>query len=145
MSAFLCSEDLINLIVNASDDPNPLLFDELVEANLASLRYRYGAEETNKTDAIVAKEYKFRKISPRQIIAAAYSRMQNRVRYYPAVKMNLTDDLIAAQIRKACDCFDYQACETPEWQSSRVREELMEIQGKYPKNENLEDVCIWGF
>jgi len=145
MSAFLCSQDLINLIVNASDKPSARLFRALVNENLASLRFRYGDAAISKHDEKDAKQYKYEKITPRELIARVYSESQGSAKYYPAVKMNLTDDLIAAQIRKACVCFDYQSCEHPEWNDSKVCFIVEQTMMKYPGNDKLEDACLWGF
>ena len=89
MSAWLCSEEHINCIVNAiSGDAGD--FNILVQENLRSLEARYPGRDFLQEWKDEAKGYAFKDA--------------------PATDMT--------QVVKCCDSFDYQACETDDYDSS---------------------------
>jgi hypothetical protein len=87
MSAWLCSENHINLLAAFADNP-PATFKLLVAENIRSLEARYPARD-------FLEEWKQE--------AATY-------KYQPTQRS--TDQTLVV---KCCDCFDYQSCETDDW------------------------------
>lgn len=140
MSAFLCSQDHLNLIVNSTPIPSENMFNILLQENLRSLAARYG----EGTDQDCASDYAFEEISPRDLIARVYSRRGASASLYPSVKKQITEERVIAQIRKACECFEYQACETDDYKQTLAARLIDLIRDTYPENEKLEDEAIWG-
>lgn len=140
MSAFLCSQNHLNLIVNSTPFPSEHMFKMLLRENLRSLSARYG----QGTDEDCASDYEFEEISPRDLIARVYSQRESSSRLYPALDKPLTDERIDAQIRKACDCFDYQACETDDYKETLAAQLVDLIRQTHQANEKLENEAIWG-
>jgi len=140
MSAFLCSQDHLNLIVNATPFPSENMFKLLLQENLRSLSARYGAG----TDEDCAADYTFEEITPRDLIARVYSETDSSADLYPAIKKPLTEERIIAQIRKACECYDYQACETNDYYETTASKLVTLLLDTYQENEKLENEAIWG-
>lgn len=140
MSAFLCSQDHLNLIVNSTPIPSENMFNLLLQENLRSLAARYG----KGTDQDCASDYAFEEISPRDLISRVYSETDSSVSLYPALKKELTEERVIAQIRKACDCFDYQACETDDYKETLAARLIDLIRDTYPENDKLENEALWG-
>jgi len=101
MSAFLCSEYHINTIVAAIDgDAGDFIL--MVNENLRSLEARYPGRPFLKEWKQEAGTYRFR---------------------------GARSTVSATQLLKACNCYDYQACETDDYETTdaaafvkRVRE-----------------------
>lgn len=140
MSAFLCSQDHLNLIVNSTPIPSENMFNILLQENLRSLAARYG----EGTDKNCASDYAFEEISPSDLIARVYSESDSSASLYPAIKNELTEERVIAQIRKACDCYEYQACETDDYKQTLAARLIDLIRDTYPENEKLENEAIWG-
>jgi hypothetical protein len=109
MSAYLCSEYHVNVIVNAIDS-NPDDFKTLVAANLRSLSARY----------------------PGRGFLQDWIDESKMLEYRPMRALQSW-----TQIVKACDCFDYQACESDDYKESqacafvaRVRAQAIACGGK---------------
>lgn len=121
MSAWLCSEYHINAIVNAVAGTEKD-FKMLVKENLRSLGARYPGRDFLAEWKADARVYKFCPTAP---------------------AVSLT------QLVKACDCYDYQACETDDYKSTAaaafvaiVREDALRNGGK---SEGPEwDAAEWG-
>jgi hypothetical protein len=92
MSAWLCSEEHLNCIVNAVAG-NAKDFKMLLKENLRSLEARYPGRDFLKEWKSDARKMKFK----------------------PAGQGDLT------QVIKCCDSFDYQACETDDYDASKAK------------------------
>jgi len=103
MSAYLCSAKHISTIVNAldvaprADRPRDFrdtdrgeLFRMLLDANLASLDEKYG----EGTDIAIATEYRFDPMAGRGLSVVA--------------------------LLKALNCYEYQSCESDDWEESQA-------------------------
>lgn len=145
MSAWLCSQDHINLIVNASPTPDETTFKMLLEENLRSLRARYGEKEIDENEGKSAADYAFEKVNPAELIRRVYAEKQDSAKYYAAVTHEVTPDRIAAQIRKACDSYSYQSCEHDEWDTSAACALVKAIVAAYSEHEKLEAQALWSF
>ena len=147
MSAWLCSQDHINLIVNASDDPNEETFKLLLEENLNSLRYRYRYAKSDflQDCDVAAKSYQFERIAPIDLIQRVYAERRDLANRHPVVTQEITLDRVRAQVRLSCDSFDYQSCEHPEWEMSKAAAIVHGIMNNTPANEQLEDEALWSF
>ena len=89
MSAWLCSEEHINVIVNTiGGDAGDFIL--LVNENLRSLEARYPGRDFLKDWQREAGAYRFKQAAPG----------------------NMT------QVVKCCDSYDYQACETEDYEAS---------------------------
>jgi hypothetical protein len=110
MSAFLCSDNHIRALIRAAQAWSSEIHyvhsgfqtwqeiaQELVNENYRSLNYRYRDEEGE----------------PHQITYTMKDEMQRPL-----------DPIV---ILKLCNCFDYQACETPDWEQSRAFKILQSI------------------
>src|SRR5262245_34929740 len=119
MSAWLCSAEQINLLVNASDDPTKENFDMLVAENLRSLGSRYPGRDFLEDWKEDAKGMKFKVATPRKIVTEAIKNDPYRERRGPIPSQ---DDIriTSTQILKTCDCYDYQACETDDYRESKA-------------------------
>lgn len=110
MSAFLCSQNHINALVNWATRNSPYggqsivqrlettpqaLGELLYNANVRSLEARYGADH-----GLGSYAYKFKRVltSPN-----------------------------AVQILKACSCYDYQACEVDDYQQTKAADIIDQI------------------
>jgi hypothetical protein len=109
MSAFLCSEPHINLLANfwAQGDlaKGRKAFKLLVAENLRSLSARYPGRDFLDEWKRDAKRYKFRSIP--------------RIKDYTAQ--------LATLIVKQCNCFDYQACETVDYETTEAAQLVRSI------------------
>lgn len=145
MSAWLCSQDHINLIVNASDDPTEETFKLLLEENLNSLRYRYPGRDFLQEWEDAAKSYQFERIAPIDLIQRVYAEQQDRANGYPAVTQEVTLERVRAQVRRSCASFGYQSCEHPEWGMSRAAVIVQAVWNNTPANDQLEEEALWSF
>lgn len=121
MSAWLCSEYHINTIVNAVGG-NQKDFEMLVKENLRSLASRYPGRDFLVEWQNDAKTFKFRKSAP-------------------LVPMT--------QLVKACNCFDYQACETDDYYGTAAAKFVEKVRAHAlangGKTEGAEyDAAKWG-
>jgi hypothetical protein len=91
MSAWLCSQDHVNCIVNEIDG-TAVDFRMLVDENLRSLEACYAGNAYLEDFKADAKRYAFRK----------------------QVRQNPT------QVVMCCDSFDYQACETDDYDTTKA-------------------------
>lgn len=104
MSAFMCSRETFIAIARAYESLDShgggsiariqLTAKKLYDANVASLRARYGSKAGPLVDDL------WTVVTPREIDSAA--------NHSPG------------RIAKACDCFDYQACEVDAYESSEA-------------------------
>jgi hypothetical protein len=92
MSAWLCSENHINLLAAYSEDPETL-FKLLVAENIRSLEARYPGRDFLEEWKEEAAKYKFK----------------------PTER---NDD--ATLVVKCCDCFNYQSCETDDYDETEA-------------------------
>lgn len=145
MSAWLCSQDHINLITNASSQPTEATFKMLLEENLRSLRHRYGEKEIEENEGKLAADYKFEAIDPAALIKRVYAEQQDRADGYRAVTQEVTPARVMAQIRKSCASYGYQACEHDEWPNTAACALVDHLQVKIAENEKLEDEALWSF
>jgi len=145
MSAWLCSQDHINLIVNASDDPNEETFKLLLEENLKSLRYRYPGRDFLQEWEDAAKSYQFERIAPIDLIQRVYAEQRDLAKGYPAVTQGVTLERVRAQMRQSCASLDYQSCEHPEWETSKAHAIVHGVMNNTPANERLENEALWSF
>jgi hypothetical protein len=103
MSAWLCSENHLNLIANVSAQGDPVkgrtAFNTLRRENLRSLSARYPGRDFLADWQREAKQYRFK---PQPLP--------------PLDRQNATLTLLIKQ----CDCFDYQACETDDYNESKA-------------------------
>jgi hypothetical protein len=88
MSAWLCSENHINLLAAFADNP-PTTFKLLVAENIRSLEARYPGRDFLEEWKQEASQYK----------------------YNPETERPTDQTLIV----KCCDCYDYQSCESDDW------------------------------
>ena len=95
MSAWLCSEEHINLLASFADDPTAT-FGMLVNENLRSLEARYPGRDFLEEWKQEAANYRFK----------------------PEARNHLTDKRVATLVLKQCDCFDYQACESDDYKTT---------------------------
>lgn len=150
MSAYLCSEDHIALIVNAHPNPeqrNGQSFHLLVNENMRSLRERYPGRDFLEEWEGAARHYKFEESSPKFIVAKCYAEAREeewKVRGYPAVAKAITPARLEAQIRKACDCFDYQACETENYYETEAAKFVEQVRAQFPERKKQESEALWG-
>lgn len=143
MSAWLCSQDLINLIVNAHTDGDEYHFDMLLAENLRSLRYRYSDISDWEEEA---KTYKYEAISPNDLVRRVYeAQSPETAKYYPAVSEPITDKLVRAQIAQSCACFNYQACETPDYEGTDAAMFVQEVADNYEVAEARQARALWSF
>ncbi|HKD76084.1 MAG TPA: hypothetical protein VKB76_11345 [Ktedonobacterales bacterium] len=146
MSAYLCSDEHLSLLANTIGAGDPLkedaAFAMLLAENLRSLRHRYshnaGALNDFANDAEMAK----RDTRP----ASAIVREALASRFAADA---LTRALLATQMIKACDCYDYQACETDDYRESEAAKAVNDIRqiakladGK--TEGSLYDKLLWG-
>jgi hypothetical protein len=106
MSAFLVSQNHINAIVSfaaAHCGPTDIAMAAVLTAeNVRSLAYRYSDIGEERA---LASSYVFEPVNLASLVEGKRK---------PAVAA------IATQIVKACDCFDYQACETPDYETTQA-------------------------
>lgn len=146
MSAFLCSQDLINLIVNSHPeaDDGPQMFNTLVYENLRSLRARYS--DISEWEEC-AQAYGYERISPYELIERVYAEQDPaHAKYYPALKDPLDVFLIRAQVANACDCYDYQACETDDYRDTVAALIVQQVRDNFPPPSDKDKRrTLWGF
>jgi hypothetical protein len=148
MSAWLCSEEHINLLVNASDDPHcEDNFKMLVKENIRSLGARYPGRDFLDGWKKDARRFKFKSHRPAEIVTAALANDPHRDKRGP---INCKDGarITATQILKACACYDYQACETDDYYDTKAAKFVNAVREKYlSKGEakgSLYDAMLWG-
>jgi hypothetical protein len=93
MSAWLCSEQHVNIIVNAIGG-NAKDFKMLVKENLRSLEARYPGRDflQDWKNDVKVETFAFKSAAPGDM----------------------------TQVIKSCDSFDYQACETDDYKSTKA-------------------------
>jgi|GEM_PF-3390363 len=150
MSAFLCSENHISLLAYvANDDPEQQgeVFTLLLAANLRSVKKRYpdhAAEYESTADTM-----KYSKESPTELVRAALRKAFYRGRMDGSVIHLVPDYVLQTQIIKACDCFDYQACETEDYRQSMAAEFVELIRrcaiskGGHTRGTKLYEAVLW--
>jgi hypothetical protein len=105
MSAWLCSEEHINLIANAAlTSDRARTFTFLLDANLRSLEHRYPGRDFLDEWKRLAESYRFRPEAPEAIAARA----------------GIEPQALSTLLVKQCDCFDHQACESDDYQITRA-------------------------
>lgn len=138
MSAWLVSENHINALISFALDNHVVQPDEaeglcrvLADENARSLDARYPGQG----DGDEAKNYRF------HYIADIYDLIRKR-----KPQLRFSKNTLAAQIVKACDCYDYQACETDDYDTTpaaafvnRVREVAAPLAGDVDR-----DSLLWG-
>ena len=134
MSAFLVSQDALRLIVNASTSPGKDAFDMLLEQNLRSLRARYSDATGFEAEAA---GYTFEAETP----AAIMMRVRG-VDCDPAV--------VLSQITLCCDCYDYQSCETGDYETTSASKFVHIVRAKAveegaPRHGAAIAACSWDF
>lgn len=144
MSAWLCSQDHLNLITNASPHPNENTFKMLLEENLNSLRARYG-DEIDADEGKFSASYRFEPIDPAALIERVYTERRSLAQHYPAVSQPVTPDRIAAQVRQSAKSYDYQSCEHDGWPQSEACRIVSKLVEDIPENEKLETQALWAF
>jgi hypothetical protein len=145
VSAFLCSEIHLSLIANAVSGEaieKDKAFAVLLDENIRSLEHRY-PHDPDMTEG--ANLYVRHEAPASELIARALAVRPARQRKFDG---ELSVKLLATQIVKACDCYDYQACETDDYPQSeaaalveKVREQAIEIGGE--KSGRLYDQLLW--
>jgi len=148
MSAWLCSDNHINLLVNASDDPNREdNFKMLVKENLRSLGARYPGRDFLEDWKKDARVFNFKSCDPSEIVVAALANDPYRNKRGP-IPSSDGARITATQILKACNCYDYQACETDDYYGTKAAKFVNAVREKYlSKGEakgNLYDALLWG-
>ena len=145
MSAWLVSQDHLNLIVNASELPNELWFGVLLRENLRSLSQRYGEKEIEENEGKIAQDFKFERIDPAELIKRVYAEKHHSAHHYPAVGQPVTPERIAAQIRQSCDSFDYQSCETEDYYETPAAQLVKLVREANTAPEEMEREALWSF
>lgn len=103
MSAWLCSENHLNILANIPGQFDKLTaFVLLLDANIASLEARYPGRDFLEEWKQKAKGFKFRDESPQYLTAVAMGRAVGYGEF-------------ATIAIKLCHCFDYQACEVNDY------------------------------
>ena len=146
MSAFLVSQDLLNLIVNTAPcEPEEATFQLLLTENLRSLRHRYPGR--CEDDEAEAQSYRFERIAPIDLIQRVYQNKNERIRAgYAATRNKLTLSRSRAQVLVACDCYDYQCCETDDYDSTPAALLVNAVRNNFPPPpKNLISEAVWGF
>ncbi|MBO0715712.1 MAG: hypothetical protein J2P55_00045 [Rhizobiales bacterium] len=153
----MCSEDHIRLIVNATPNGNAETFGLLVRENVRSLEERYPGRDFLKDWQNDAKTYRYKKETPPGIIARAFIENADTIAAKNTLRKAKGEICLTAhipavvhtQVVKACDCFDYQACETTDYHATpaaafvaSVRNMAMEAGGK--SDGALYDQLLWG-
>jgi hypothetical protein len=151
MSAWLCSAEHVNFIVNFTADPHKEHFDMLVAENLRSLEARYPGRDFLdewKQEAVV---FKFVRLEPALILKSAFvaelKEEPNTAKLYGRPKFSAR--LVPTQVVKACDCFNYQACESEDYKTTaaagyvaRVRDRALNAGGA--ASGERYDRLMWG-
>lgn len=148
MSAWLCSQDHINLLANSNHwcDDRKAAFDMLLEENLRSLRHRYAGRDFLQEYEDEAKGYTFERVSPIELIQRVYAEQKDRARYYPAVTQPVTLERLRAQVITSCHAYDYQACETDDYRTTPAARFVRAILEETPLvKEKLLDEALWSF
>jgi hypothetical protein len=148
MSAFLCSANHLSLIANAScalaadATEKDRAFAVLLAENVRSLNACYPGDDDDTSDM------KRREATATEIVTESLARRPVHSTW--GFKGEVTARVLATQIVKACDCYDYQACETRDYESSeaaalvaRVREAAIKIGGQCSGSQ-LWDQLMWG-
>lgn len=147
MSAWLCSQDHINLIVNAHPDPeqrNGQSFHLLLNENLRSLDSRYSHRVDEHADW--SKDYQFEAIEPWNLVKRVYAAAdEHHKKYYPATGKTVTAPRVGAQVRHSCDSFDYQSCENDDYYETPAAKFVQEVRDFYKGSKKLEDEALWSF
>ena len=146
MSAFLVSQDLLNLIVNTGPcEPEEATFQLLLNENLRSLQHRYPGR--CQDEEALANSYRFERIAPVELIERTYRSLDERIRAgYAATKHELTIERARAQVVAACDCYDYQSCETDDYYSTPAALLVNAVRNDFPPPpKNLISEAVWGF
>jgi hypothetical protein len=147
MSAWLCSQEHINLLVNASKHPREQDFDMLVKENLRSLEARYPGRDFLDEWKTHARTFKFRADKPSAIVSTALVKNADHVRGPIGVD---SARVTATQIVKAADCYDYQACETDDYNTTQAAKYVTEVRKQAvaaggESTGKLYDALLWGF
>lgn len=112
MSAFLCTEAHLSLLANSASDDRTTrkkLFDVLLLENLRSLATRYPSDKSNFA---CADAMAWQNKSAVVLVAESLgSRSDGATKFIPRRTLQ-------TQIVKACDCYDYQACQTGDYETT---------------------------
>jgi hypothetical protein len=150
MSAWLVSEDHINVMITWAMDngvflPSPGTPEDacriLTNANMRSLRARYAGREFLADWERPARKYRFKRINVRELL-------ERRLKAELIVG-GISDLIVAGQIRKCCDCYDYQSCEDDRYPKSSAAKFVEAVRsrsrGLFPgEHRVLYDRLIWG-
>ena len=133
MSAWLCSQEHINLLVNASENPCKEDFDMLVEENLRSLTTRYPGRDFLVDWINEAGKFRFSVKQPDIIVSKAVSKYRKQAeRKMLTMPTNASQkSVIATLIVKACNCYDYQACETEDYHETPAAKYVERLRTMY--------------
>lgn len=149
MSAWLCSQDHINLIVNASDCPSKENFNMLVQENLKSLRARYPGRDFLKDWEVAALAYVYEEIEPKALVERVYAHTRETDEHiskcYPATLAKVTDALVGAQVATSCRSYAYQAYEHGGWEKSKARKFVVGVEEKFKQHASRDRGCLWSF
>jgi hypothetical protein len=147
MSAFLCSENHLSLLANAAAiDPagKDAAFALLLAENLRSLQHRYPHYPDMWEDA--DKSARIEAPASELVEQALKVRLPRSPWKFDGA---LSAKVLATQIVKACDCYDYQACETDDYKQSeaaalveKIRAQAIEIGGE-KSGSQLWDAMLW--
>lgn len=155
MSAWLCSEFHINALVTwGCNNGVPLPKDTraeiakmLVDENMRSLAHRYDDVKEWAADAAT---YTYQSITEEALKAFMKAKAIARpARAYPDFPKKLGRRELATQIVMACQCFDYQACETDDYEDSEAARFVRAVRvraiacGGQTKGK-LYDAMLWG-
>jgi hypothetical protein len=142
----MCSENHLSLLANAAGDDTAAkdaAFKLLVAENLRSLNHRYPGEDDWDGSDMVRRE------------APASELVEEALKARPARSPwqfdgALSAKVLATQIIKCCDCYDYQACETDDYEQSeakalveKIRAQAIKAGGESDKSK-LYDQLMWG-
>jgi hypothetical protein len=143
----MCSENHLSLLANAAATDKAgkdAAFKLLIAENIRSLNHRYpGDEDWDDASEMVRRE------------APASELVEQALKARPARSVwnfdgALSAKALATQIVKCCDCYDYQACETDDYERSeakalveKIRAQAIEIGGE-SSGSKLYDAMVWG-
>ncbi len=161
MSAWLCSQDHLNLIVNSHPSGGSEEdFNMLRAENLRSLRARYGVKKVDEgwddedtSWAKTAAGFQYEKIDPVELVKRVYDEQDERTKqFYPASAKPVTPQAVHLQVITSCASYDYQACETDDYQDTPAAKFVTEAAKKAAKatgfnleDGDLPDGCLWSF
>jgi len=146
MSAFLCSENHLSLLANlSSDEPatQDAVFKTLLAENLRSLDRRYPYDAKDNAD--IAATMQRWTASPAKLIEDSI-----RKRAATVILLVIPDKMVQTQIVKCCDCYDYQACENDDYETTKAAAVVLAIRisalakGGLTREHKLYNDLSWG-